>query len=144
MAYAFLTANDVLSRIREEHRNDLTDSTEAVELSAESMAIAKIKSALNGRYDVGGIFAAAITPTDLRSPLIVLHTLNLFVYLLYRRINPRKIPDEVKLDHEETLDWMDKVARGKESPDLPPVVGPEVSSNVPRFGGGQVRNGHYY
>jgi phage gp36-like protein len=144
MAYAFLTSNDVLSRIRDEHRNDLTDATEAVEMSAESMAIAKIKSALNGRYDVAGIFAAASAPTDQRSPLIVLHTLNLFVYLLYRRINPRKIPDEVKLDHEETLAWMDKVARGKESPDLPPVVDPQVSTNAPRFGGGQVRNGHYY
>lgn len=140
-SYAFLTADDVLSRIRDEHRTDLTDTTDSVELTCESMAIAKVKSALNGRYDVAAVFAA--TGSD-RNPLIVLHVLNLFVYLLYRRINPRKIPEEVKLDHEETLEWMRQVALGKESPDLPPVPDPEVSTNTPIVGGGWQIKSHRY
>lgn len=146
MPYAFLTPADVASRIRDEHRNDIADSTEAVELSCESMAIAKIKSVLTGRYDTTACFPAPPTSPDpdTRSPLLVLHTLNVFVYLLYRRINPRKVPDEVKLDHEETLEWLNRVAEGKESPDLPPVADPELSSNHPRFGGGAVRKGHYF
>lgn len=141
MAYAFLTIDDVLSRIRDEHRADITDSTEAVELSCEGMAIAKVKSALNGRYDVAAVFAATGSG---RNPLVVLHVLNIFVYLLYRRINPRKIPDEVKLDHDEALEWLDRVARGKESPDLPAVQDPEVSALVPRVGGGKAMGGHYF
>jgi len=143
MAYAFLTADDVLSRIRDEHRNDIADSTESVELTCESMAIAKLKSYLNGRYDVAALFVAPGDP-DPRDPLIVLHTLNVFVYLLYRRINPRKMPDEIRLDHEETLEWLDMVARGKVSPDFPAVVDPEVSTNTPLVGGGQCIKGHYF
>lgn len=143
MAYAYLTAADVLSRIRDEHREDITDATEAVELSCESMAIAKLKSALNGRYNVAACFPAPADP-DTRNPLLVLHTLNVFVYLMYKRVNPRKIPEEVKLDHEETLEWLTRVAKGEESPDLPPLEDPEVSTQEPRFGGGQVRKGHYF
>lgn len=140
-SYAFLTDTDVLSRIRDEHRTDLTDTTDSIELTAESMAIAKMKSALNGRYDVAAVFAA--TGSD-RNPLIVLHVLNLFVYLLYRRINPRKIPEEVKLDHEETLEWLRDVAHGKESPDLPPVVDPDISTETPLVGGGWNIKSHRY
>lgn len=141
MAYAYLTTDDVLSRIRDEHRSDLTDATESVELTCESMAIAKVKSAINGRYDVNAVFAQTGAQ---RSPLIVLHVLNLYVYLMYRRINPRKMPEEVRLDHSESLDWLDKVARGDESPDLPALQDPERSAMEPRYGGGQARSGHYF
>ncbi|MBL8002383.1 MAG: DUF1320 family protein [Flavobacteriales bacterium] len=143
MAYAFLTAEDVNSRIRNEHRTAITDNVEAVELSCESMAIAKVKSALGGRYDVAAIFPATPDPGS-RNPLVVLHTLNVFVYLMYRRINPRKIPMTVKEDHDESLAWLDKVAEGKESPDLPAVPDPEVSAMVPRVGGGKAMGGHYF
>lgn len=151
MNYAFLTDADVLSRIRDEHRNSMTDRpesgdaslSESIELTVESHAIAKIKSALNGRYDVQALFPAPADP-DTRHPLIVHHTLVLFVYLLYRRINPRKMPEEVKLEHDETLEWLRDVARGLESPDFPPLVDPEVSTQSPLFGGGQVRKGHYF
>lgn len=151
MTYAFLTDADVLSRIRDEHRNSMTDRpetgdaslSEGIELTVESQAIAKIKSALNGRYDVQALFPAPGDP-DTRHPLIVHHTLVLFVYLLYRRINPRKMPEEVKLEHDETLEWLRDVARGVESPDFPPLVAPEVSTQTPLFGGGQVRKGHYF
>lgn len=154
MNYAFLTDADVLSRIRAEHLNDIVDRTDAsseplsaaVELSCESMAIAKMKSALNGRYNVAALFPVPPTDPDpdTRNPLLVLHALNIFVYLIYRRINPRKIPEEVKLDHEETLEWLAKVAAGKENPDFPAVELPDISSTVPRVGGGRRLGGHYY
>lgn len=161
--YAFLTAADVRSRIRDEHRHDLRDwdqpepdpddaeavaayqaalqASDAVELSCESMALAKIRSALHGRYDVDALYAAT---GDDRSPLLVLHVLNTFVYLLYRRINPRKIPQEVKDDHDETLAWLERVANHKETPDFPPITPPEEDTNHPRLGGGQPVAGGYY
>lgn len=155
MTYAFLTVADVNSRIRDEHRNDLRDwdpgadpgpgndepTSDAVELSCESMAIAKVRSALHNRYDTTALFAA--TGSD-RSPLLVLHVLNVFVYLLYRRINPRKIPDVVKEDHDETLAWLDRVAAGKEAPDFPPAEPDDDNAGTARFGGGQAIKGHYY
>ncbi len=155
MTYAFLTAEDVLSRIRDQHRNDLRDvdpaldppdtnaeaAGEAIELSCESMAIAKVRSALAQRYDTAALFTA--TGAD-RSSLLVLHVLNVFVYLLYRRINPRKVPEVVKEDHDETLAWLDRVAAGKEAPDFPEIQPDEDNAGLPRFGGGQQLNGIYY
>lgn len=155
MTYAFLTAEDVLSRIRDQHRNDLRDTDpmasppnpgaaaagEAIELSCESMALAKVRSALAQRYDVAALFAAS---GSARSSLLVLHVLNVFVYLLYRRINPRKVPEVVKEDHDETLAWLDRVAAGKEAPDFPEIQPDEDNAGLPRFGGGQQLNGIYY
>lgn len=143
MAYAFLTPTDVLARIRDEHRADLTDSTESVELVCESQAIAKVKSALNGRYNVAALFPAPADP-DTRNPLVVLHVLNIFTYLMYRRINPRKMPEDVKVDHDESLEWLDRVARGKESPDFPAVEDPEISTNTALVGGREPMRGHWY
>lgn len=153
MTYAFLTSDDVLSRIRDEHRNDLRDvyppdadpvaeaAGEAIELSCESMALGKVRSALHNRYDTDTLFAAT---GPARNPLLVLHVLNVFVYLLYRRINPRKVPDVVKDDHDETLAWLDRVAAGKEAPDFPPAIPEEDNAGTARFGGGQQVKGHYY
>jgi hypothetical protein len=165
IAYEFLTTEDVNSRIRDEHRQDLVDldadvdppdpgdteateayeaaleASEAIELSCESMAIAKVRSALYGRYDTDALFDAE---GDARKSLLVLHVLNVFVYLLYRRINPRKIPQEVKDDHDETLAWLDRVAGRKESPDFPAVTDDTENAGLPRFGGGQPDGGHYF
>ena len=163
ITYAFLTAADVNSRIRDEHRNDLRDwdpgvptptdpdelaahnaalaTSETVELSCESMAIAKVRSALHNRFNDVALFAA--TGTD-RHPLAILHVLNIFVYLLYRRINPRKIPAEIKDDHDETLAWLDRVAVGKEVPDFPAVEDPTLDAGIPRVGGAYIPKGHYF
>lgn len=152
--YNWLTVEDVNSRIRDEHRNDLRDFdevtddgqpqegiSEAIELSCESMAIAKVRSALHNRFNDAALFAA--TGTD-RNALLVLHVLNVFVYLLYRRINPRKIPEVVKEDHDETLAWLDRVAGGKEVPDFPAVEDPTLDVSIPRVGGAYIPKGHYY
>ena len=149
ITYSFLTPADVLSRIRDEHRNDLVDRTdpaseppsEATELSVESQAIDKVRSVLHNRYNATALFAAQGTA---RNPLLVLHVLNIFTYLLYRRINPRKIPSEVKDDHDETLAWLERVADGKEAPDFPAVEDPELDAGIPRIGGGYIPKGHYF
>ncbi len=164
-AYTFLTESDVRSRIRDEHLHDITDrdtgveppdpsdaeayqayqdalnASETVMLSCESMAIAKVKSALAQRYNVAAMLQAT---GGQRHALLVLHVLNVMVYLLYRRINPRKVPEVVKEDHDETLAWLDRVAAGKEAPDFPPAEPEEDNAGSARFGGGQQIKGHYF
>lgn len=165
LTYDFLTVADVNSRIRDEHRNAIRDwdadvpepepgETEAlaayaaaleasndVELSCESRAIAKVRSALHNRFNTTALFDAE---GDDRKALLVLHVLNVFVYEMYRRINPRKIPSEVKDDHNETLAWLDRVADGREVPDFPAVEDPTLDASVPRVGGGKLMGGHYF
>jgi hypothetical protein len=164
-AYTFLTDSDVRSRVRDEHLNDLVDrdtlvvapdpsdteayaayiaalnASETVKVSCESMAIAKVRSVLSNRFDTTGLLSA--TGED-RHPLLVLHVLNVMVYLLYRRINPRKVPEVVKEDHDETLAWLDRVSDGREAPDFPPVEPPEDNAGLPRVGGAWIPKGHYF
>lgn len=165
-AYTFLTEADVRSRLRDEHLNDLVDydpgapvpdetteaeayaayqaavaASETVKVSCESMAIGKIRSVLNNRFNTVALFGAT---GDDRHSLLVLHVLNIFTYLVYRRINPRKIPETVKQDHDETLAWLDRVADGREAPDFPAVEPPEDNAGVPRVGGAWIPNGHYF
>lgn len=164
-AYTFLTESDVRSRLRDEHLNDLVDydpgapvpeqsdaeayaayqaavaASETVKLSCESMAIGKIRSVLNNRFNTTALFTAA---GDQRHSLLVLHVLNIFTYLVYRRINPRKIPETVKEDHDETLAWLDRVADGREAPDFPAVEPDEDNAGLPRVGGAWIPNGHYF
>ncbi len=164
-AYTFLTESDVRSRIRAEHLNDLVDydpgapvpeesdteayaayqaavaASETVKVSCESMAIAKIRSVLNNRFNTTALLGA--TGND-RHSLLVLHVLNIFTYLVYRRINPRKIPETVKQDHDETLAWLDRVADGREAPDFPAVEPPEDNAGIPRVGGAWIPKGHYF
>lgn len=164
--YTFLTEADVRSRLRDEHLNDLVDydpgapipdenteaeayatyqaavaASETVKVSCESMAIAKVRSVLANRYNTTGLLAAV---GNGRHPLLVLHVLNIFTYLVYRRINPRKIPEAVKEDHDETLAWLDRVADGREAPDFPAVEPPEDNAGLPRVGGGWIPKGHYF
>lgn len=141
MPYAFFIVKDVLARIRDEHRNDLTDNTESIELTCEGQAIAKVKSYLHGRFDVDAMYAQT---GDSRNPLLVLHTLNVFVYLLYRRLNPRKMPDEVKDDHSETLEWLAMVANGKVNPAFTALPDDQSSSTDLRFGGATPLGGHRF
>ncbi len=164
--YTFLTESDVRSRLRDEHLNDLVDhdpgapvpdenedpegyeayqeaeaASETVKVSCESMAIGKVRSVLNNRFDTVALFAAT---GDNRHSLLVLHVLNIFTYLVYRRINPRKIPETVKQDHDETLAWLDRVADGREAPDFPAVQPPENNAGLPRVGGAWIPKGHYW
>lgn len=165
-AYAFLNESDVRSRLRDEHLHDLVDydpgatipdentqpeayaayqaavaASETVKVSCESMAIGKIRSVLNNRFDTAALLDAE---GDDRHSLLVLHVLNIFTYLVYRRINPRKIPEQVKDDHDETLAWLDRVADGREAPDFPAVQPPEDNAGLPRVGGGWIPKGHYF
>lgn len=143
MAYTFLTDADVLGRLRDQHINSITDNTPTIRYGIESQAISVVKSALYGRYNTSALFVVWADP-DPRHPLLVLHVLNVFTYLLYRRINPAKIPDSVKEDYDDTQKWLARVTKGQESPDFPAIELPDTSTNDFFVGGGVVRKGHYF
>ena len=141
----FLTAADIRVNIRNEFYNFLRDdnpaSDDEIEANAESSAIAKMKSKLSGRFDVAAIFTA--TGPD-RHPLILEYLVDIYLYRLHCRINPRKVPEHIKEKYNEALDWLDGVMDGSENPDLPAIELPDVSTNSVRHGGSQAPKEHYY
>ncbi|GFR90293.1 Mu-like prophage protein gp36 [Elysia marginata] len=86
------------------------DRNSTVVNTSESIALAKIKTALSGRYDTDAVFGST---GEQRDPIIIHHTLNIFIYLLYQRFDPRKIPENRKAFYHETIDFLEDVAKGK-------------------------------
>jgi phage gp36-like protein len=141
MAYAFLTAEDIRVSLRDLFLSEITDDDIVIAEKAELQCIDLVRSYLSGRYDVDALFAA--TGAD-RKPLLVERVTNLFVYRIYKRINPRKMSEDVKLSYDETLEWLNGVARGKFNPDFPAVQGPDIPTNDLLMGGSDPMKGHYY
>ena len=49
---------------------------------------------------------------DERIPYLVLTTINIVMFHLYRRINPRKVPEHVSLAYERAVEWLKDIRKG--------------------------------
>lgn len=56
---------------------------------------------------------------DVRNPLVVSYCVDITLFHLHKRINPRKIPELRKEAYKEALEWFEMLKIGNESPDLP-------------------------
>lgn len=86
----FLTLTDYDKQIRSENLDRVIDSNSVVLDDAEASAILRITGYLNGRYDMPAEFAK--TGTD-RNALLITITIDLVLYDVLSRINPRNIPE---------------------------------------------------
>lgn len=57
--------------------------------------------------------------TDPRDPLLILHCVNITLFFLCERINPRKVPEDIIDAYNRALNWLEDVKRQRENPDLP-------------------------
>lgn len=78
--------------------------------------------------------------SDPRDPLLVLHCAVITIYNMMRSVAPRKISDELHDAYEESMDWLDAVKEGSESPDYP--LRDEGTDTIPH--GSAEQNEHYY
>lgn len=80
--------------------------------------IAEMQSYLRHRYDVATLFAATGTS---RNPILVLYALDITLYHLLARIDPRRIA-QLRMDrYDAAISWLNKVAQGELLPDFPPL-----------------------
>ena len=61
------------------------------------------------------------TPEDPREALVVSSCTDITVYHIFKRINPRKIPDNIKEAYSEAMKWLSEIRDYKEHPELPEV-----------------------
>lgn len=61
---------------------------------------------------------------DTRNPLIKMHLVDMTLYHLHSRINPRNIPDFRIARRDDCIKWLEMVASGKITVDLP-IIEPE-------------------
>lgn len=62
---------------------------------------------------------------DTRSQLIKMHLIDVTLYHLHARINPRNIPEFRIERYRDCIDWLKKIAAGKISTNLP-IIEPEA------------------
>ena len=113
---AFLLKADYYTQIRQLRLEQMTESIEAVFLQVSGEAVAVVRNYLYTLYNTELIFAAT---GDNRDPLVLLHCKHVAIYILHQRLPMSMIPDNVKDNYRNTLDFLDQVARGKIGIDLP-------------------------
>lgn len=113
---AFLTEDDYKLQIRDYELDEITGYTDAIRLQSELAAQEEMESYLRERYNVGEIFGET---GDERSKLIVMYLIDISLYHMFSAITPRNVP-QVRIDrYDAAIAWLQKVAAGKISPDLP-------------------------
>jgi len=129
-----LTKFDFEKLITEQTLNQITQGNEALVDGAIIDAQAEMESYLNQKYDMAVEFAKTGTA---RNPLLVIYMVDLALFHLHSRINPKMIPELRGFRYENAIKWMDKVSRGKLTPNLAALQnedGEDVNAHS-RFGG---------
>jgi phage gp36-like protein len=124
---AFLIPADYTLQIRTEILNLVTDTSPLLQAQAEAAATAEMQSYLRGRFDVVAVFnpaqvpnAVAVPPVpDTRNPQIVMYLVDMVLYHLHSRQNPRNVPTLRQDRYEQVIDWLKTVRRGGLSCGLP-------------------------
>jgi len=106
----FLTIEDYDKQIRSENLDRVIDSNSVILDDAEASAILRITGYLDGRYDMAAEFAK--TGSE-RNALLVTLTIDLVLYDVLSRINPRNIPELRMQRRDEATDVLKKTNEEK-------------------------------
>ena len=102
----------------------------AILTSAEAMAQDTLKSYLFDRYDTTKIFA---TTGNQRNMHLVQCGVNLVLHLIYQRLPNHRIATHVEAAYNETINFLERVADGKNGLDLPRRINPKTGENQHTF-----------
>ena len=120
----FLIQDDFDKLIRQDVLDRVTQNDAGILYDAELAAIAEMQSYLAVRFDVANIFNR--TGTE-RNALLVMYLTDMLLYHIHSRINPRQIPNLRAIRYEAAIKWLEMVAAGKLSPNLPGIASPDES-----------------
>lgn len=134
----FLKETDFRSIIRDNVLDDVIHSDKTLLEDGEAKALAEMQSYLNINYDVSSIFSKS---GNSRSQVIIMYLVDMVLYHLHSRINPRQIPDIRSERYEQAIDWLKKVSRGQLAPDLPERAA--ESNNIIQHGSRKKRNNYF-
>lgn len=112
----FLVTADYTKQIREHNLNQITDGDASIIPAVLLSVEAEITGYLKSRYNVPVILSATGTS---RNQLLVMYAVDMVIYHLISRINPRQIT-QLRLDrYEAAVAWLKAVNRGEILPELP-------------------------
>lgn len=115
----YLGEQDYGLLIRQDNLNQIIDSTEQTpeELAnggiigkAERVAITEVRSYLAPLYDVALEFTKQ--STEPRNELLVMYVVDVALYHLHSRINPRQVPEKRQIRYDSAISWLNKASKG--------------------------------
>lgn len=112
----FLINEDFKTQINEDNLEVIINNDYSILYDAERKSIQEMESYLSLRFDTENIFNRT---GEERSALLVMYLIDMMLYHIHSRINPRKIPDLRGIRYEAALAWLSSVAKGLLSPKLP-------------------------
>ena len=126
---SFLTPADYGLQIRAEIRDLVTDGDTTLLDRAGLTAQVEMESYLRGRYDVDAIFA---TTADARNAQVVMYLVDMALYHLHSRQNPRNVPQIRQDRYDQVISWLKMARTGKLSVGLPelPETNPDGTPNT--------------
>ena len=134
----FLTKPDFDSKLSTNILEQITGGDDALLDMAEKTATGIITDLLSGMYDLTAEFAKT---EGERHDNLMNWMLNLSTYLLYDRIPDDEVPERVVKDHDDTMESLHLIARGKLPTTLIPIeISEGVAKRAFRMGGNEPRN----
>ena len=118
----FITKDDYLPQIKQNNLESMIQANPAILTSAEAMAQDTLKSYLFDRYDTTKIVATTGT-----------ERVNLVLHLIYQRLPNHRIAPHVEAAYNETINFLERVADGKNGLDLPRRTNPKTGENQHTF-----------
>ena len=121
-----ITKDDYLPQIKQNNLESMIQANPAILTSAEAMAQDTLKSYLFDRYDTAKIVATTGTERNMH---LVQCGVNLVLHLIYQRLPNHRIAPHVEAAYNETINFLERVADGKNGLDLPKRVNPKKGKN---------------
>lgn len=107
MPLQFVSKNDVLTRIKSADLDVITEGDDSLLIEPEADAIFEVSSYLSGRYDTDAVFNAE---AEARNATIKRIVIDVLIYNLHNRVNPRNIPEKRIQLRDDAIDWLKMVA----------------------------------
>lgn len=126
----FITKDDYLPQIKQNNLESMIQTSPAILTSAEAMAQDTLKSYLFDRYDTQKIFASTGAERNMH---LVQCGVNLVLHLIYQRLPNHRIVPHVEAIYNETINFLERVADGKNGLDLPKRTDPKTGQSQQIF-----------
>jgi phage gp36-like protein len=139
----YITKSDYAESIRENILDQIIELNDLMLDVSETRAIDLMQSYLSGKYDVAIIFAR--TGSE-RNPILVMYAIDIALYDLHSRINPRKVPQHRIDRYENAIKWLEQVSKGVIKPvnmPLLPVDAPTAQTGTIKYGSNPKRDNQY-
>lgn len=112
----FLTEEELRSVAYSYQLEQIVENDTTILHMAINAAVEEVRGYLSSRYDTRAVFAAA---GDSRNPLVLEITKDIALWYIIRLSNVDILYQPVKERYDRAVQWLDRVAAGRITPELP-------------------------